>query len=355
MISSCRIQSFKGFDDLAVEGMRRIVLVGGRNNVGKTAFLEALWMALDRLNPASILHHYARRGMPSLPADLGAVSSPLFHDFDLRRPVEVAITLASGASEKFRLSFDPRHRSRPVAGGSNGGARSISTEGAVGPSGALRLEVVTKGKKRQAAWLTFSGTGPELFIESMSSPVCGAQFFGALHAYSKQEEAQRFSQFDVEGRLDAFVSVLQQVEPRLGGLSLAQVGDTPVIHADVGLARKIPVPLLGSGFGRLLSISLACGASRGGVVFVDEIETGLHYATHEGVWKGLAALATRFDCQIIATTHSYEFIEAGRTALAGQGELFSYVRLGRSQEGVRAHVFAPEDLEAAVEIDLEIR
>ena len=44
MYRSFSIKNFRCFDELTVEGMGRINLIAGKNNVGKTALLEALWV-----------------------------------------------------------------------------------------------------------------------------------------------------------------------------------------------------------------------------------------------------------------------------------------------------------------------
>ena len=44
MYRSFTIKNFRCFDELTVEGMGRINLIAGKNNVGKTALLEALWV-----------------------------------------------------------------------------------------------------------------------------------------------------------------------------------------------------------------------------------------------------------------------------------------------------------------------
>ena len=51
MFEKVRVKNFKCFDDLTVEDLGTITLVVGDNNVGKTALLEALWLACAAPNP----------------------------------------------------------------------------------------------------------------------------------------------------------------------------------------------------------------------------------------------------------------------------------------------------------------
>ena len=51
MYRSFTIKNFRCFDELTVEGMGQINLIAGKNNVGKTALLEALWVHSGGANP----------------------------------------------------------------------------------------------------------------------------------------------------------------------------------------------------------------------------------------------------------------------------------------------------------------
>ena len=41
-IKNIKIKKYKCFENFEVDGFKRINLIGGKNNIGKTAFLEAL-------------------------------------------------------------------------------------------------------------------------------------------------------------------------------------------------------------------------------------------------------------------------------------------------------------------------
>ncbi len=62
MIKSLSLKNFKQFASLTLDGMKRITLIGGKNNTGKTSLLEALYIFHDRFNPDVILKQFAWRG-----------------------------------------------------------------------------------------------------------------------------------------------------------------------------------------------------------------------------------------------------------------------------------------------------
>jgi AAA15 family ATPase/GTPase len=53
MIDSISIENFRCFDKLKIKGFKNINLIGGQNNSGKTALLEALLLAFSP-SPSSI-------------------------------------------------------------------------------------------------------------------------------------------------------------------------------------------------------------------------------------------------------------------------------------------------------------
>ncbi len=53
-------------------------------------------------------------------------------------------------------------------------------------------------------------------------------------------------------------------------------------------ADLLPIPMVGEGMNRLLSIAVAIANTEHGVVLIDEIENGLHYSVMTKVWAAIA-------------------------------------------------------------------
>jgi AAA15 family ATPase/GTPase len=124
----------------------------------------------------------------------------------------------------------------------------------------------------------------------------------------------------------------------------------------LGNKRKIPVDFLGAGFCRCLSIALILAAGGKEVLFIDEIENGIHYSLLSELWQFLLTASDTYNCQIIATTHSYEMIEAFYEA--SQKKHFtdiSYIRLAKKEDVVSAHQVGFDDLAYALSTNFEIR
>ena len=86
MYRSFTIKNFRCFDELTVEGMGRINLIAGKNNVGKTALLEALWVHSGGANPDSGFQVDALRELNTPgPEDF---MTNLFHKFNRDQVIE---------------------------------------------------------------------------------------------------------------------------------------------------------------------------------------------------------------------------------------------------------------------------
>lgn len=66
---------------------------------------------------------------------------------------------------------------------------------------------------------------------------------------------------------------------------------------------------MGDGINRFMAIICAIWASKDGFLFIDEVENGIHYTNLENFGK-LFWSVKEANCQVFATTHSKECIEA---------------------------------------------
>jgi AAA15 family ATPase/GTPase len=154
------------------------------------------------------------------------------------------------------------------------------------------------------------------------------------------------------------VPILQFIEPRLKKISIQVVPpQQPVLFVDLGLGRQIPLALAGDGMHRLVTILLAIIDNADGIVFLDEIETGIHHSAMLQVWNSIFALSARMNTQIFASTHSWETIKSAYQVAASTGpEFFRLFRLEHDrQKNIVARVYEERALAAAVESGIEVR
>jgi len=198
--------------------------------------------------------------------------------------------------------------------------------------------------------------GDALKAEYAPLPSSSASTLLSSHVRMPVADAKRYSKLEEVNRQDEILSTLKILEPRLRRLAVLMSGNAPIINGDLNIGRLIPLPMMGEGISRLLSIILAIYDSPHGVVLVDEIEKGLHYSTMVEVWKAIAETARRSETQIIATTHSWECIKAAHEASAASDAYsFRLHRLERVKDEIRVATYNQETLDTAVEMSHEVR
>jgi hypothetical protein len=117
----------------------------------------------------------------------------------------------------------------------------------------------------------------------------------------------------------------------------------------------IPLCALGDGVNRLFGIALALVHAKGGILLVDEIENGIHYSVQTDLWHLIFEMSVKMNVQVFATTHSYDCIKAFEAAASKSEEEGVLVRL--AQKGDRTFVgeFDENELGIAVEGQIEVR
>ena len=358
MYHSFSIKNFRCFDDLTLDGLGRINLIGGKNNIGKSALLEALWVHNGPTDPGRILRLDTARGLPA--PDYTAES--LFYGFDSGSTIELCAQGSWGAKPR-RLTVYAEENPLIQLGIGGPGDDWFSIPVPNPPkrivlkySNETGPEVVTKG-----SWVKDSRNSGNLAIEyDRSAPETLACLSPGIFLLSgspglSRQDVERYSRLEIDGLQDEVLQILQVVEPALQRLTILATGPEPRLYADTGTKPLIPVELMGAGMSRTLSLALAIASAPGGIVLVDEIENGLHYTVLEKVWQAIAAFARSYDVQIFATTHSHHCIQSACRAFESDAEeLLQLYSLGYRKGKISAARYDRERLEFAFEVGLGV-
>jgi hypothetical protein len=368
MFRSFAVRNFRCFQELAFSPLERVNLIGGKNNVGKTALLEALFLHVGANSPLVPLNVNVFRGIEQTSTDLNEVWGWLFFRKRTENPIELVSTEASDLRRTLKVSLaEPltttitpaiSGRAAPKNGASTSDRAAVLSSTGLGPSVLTLSYEDTAGRTTEAsAAITREGDLPSLRVSRSSADVFPMSIFLSTRYRSPVEDATRFSKALEMGREDELLERLQILDPSLRRLMVLIIGGVPMISGVVGTGPPVPLPLMGEGMVRLLSILLAIGEAPGGVVLIDEIENGLHYSTLVGVWRAIGEAAQRSDTQIFATTHSWECIVAAHEAFhtSGRDAPFRFFRLERRDGEIRTVPYDAEMLAAAFATGLEVR
>lgn len=325
MLKALSIQNFRQFRNLKIEPLKRINLIAGKNNSGKTAVLEALYLLFVQGDKIQNFPATFRNRHPSIKDDFDSFWMWLPYQHDVKNLLQISaegeqnfsytVQLES-ASNKDVLSFNYQN---------SNGQLFVRKDGSIQPANQLNWPKIS----------TFS-TAP-------SSPTEDAEHFNRIAA--KRGGRQRLTE------------LLQTVESTLHELQYLKLGTQPLVYADVGMNDLIPITQLGQGFVRLLRIFSEALLSESKIILIDEIENGIGYRAQVDLWRGLAASAHQDDIQVFATTHSYECIQAAHEVFSGSESYdFALHRLERINDGdVRVVTYDQATLDTAFELNFEVR
>lgn len=170
----------------------------------------------------------------------------------------------------------------------------------------------------------------------------------------------KLEELKVNKQVDEMLQVLRLVDSRIEKIDLGANGQ---IYLDLGenFRTLLPLKLMGEGVQRLLDIISALASTQGGVVLIDEIDNGLHYSTLRILWKGILQAAHKYDVQVIATTHSAEalrhltWVLDDEKGIIYRDDVVAYTLIRANDDTVRSYRYNYEQLEFAMEHDIEVR
>lgn len=266
MITSVRIEDFRGVREGGVEGLAPISILVGPNNSGKSTVLDAI----------------AHMGVRSMD--------------ELQR-----LVLRHGGQAPDAFAEVVRH-----------GAKEAS------------IRIVGEREGQQSEWSkTIESDRVTASVGPAPLPVALVDV-EAVRAGEALEEAH--SRIGKVGQVELVVQALRHSMPGLTGLAIYKLGSRFVLHSVVGKARPVPAYLAGDGFKRFLAIAAAVLDAPQGLVLLEEPEAFQH-PRYLRELATLLHLAAREGTQVILSTHSLELIDL--LLLAREAEGLTYPAVHR--------------------------
>lgn len=361
MIKDIEIRNFRCFEDTKIEGFERVNLIGGKNNAGKTALLEALLVADD---PDSLLAlKDLRRESPEISQSLpDQMLENLYFKQETDRPIyleiqsdneiitDTLISLYKKSSDLSEELLDNLEISESI----HRVLRTFIERGDYIPP-ILEVENFTK----DISTLEISDDSHDHYLLFVDTKAYIKAFVGSglFYPFTEQYEglhnlpivpvftnrsgaeiAQDYERLILLGKEEQQREVLkafQILDPQIEKIESFSIG-SPNLYLTRKGDKRLPIALFGDAINRLIRIILKLLNSRNSILLIDEIENGIHYTNQREFWKMLFRLAKELDTQIFATTHSIEMIRAfadvGLEHYPDQGAYFELARSQRSHK-----------------------
>lgn len=361
-LDSLRIQNFRTFKDLTIDRLGRVNLIVGKNNVGKTSLLEALWV-------------WARRGRFSVIWELLAG-----HD-EARHASGTNSTLnKSQNQEQVETISRLFHRCR----------QDFPEHACIGPSdegwGVLDITLSLKDDLADVDMEKEVGIpgkrGPLLLLQKDS------QVVGQYPLKRNRETLENMWLANVEEENGTYVSsdglsreerlafwdevirsigeeriykALGIVERRIQDVrfvGVEQSGERVPFARMRNFSERVPLRSLGEGVRRAFDLALGLERSAQGLLLLDEIENGLHYSVQLALWRMIFETAQELDVQVFATTHSYDCVQAFQSVADEWTEEGMMIQLRRPKsepENVVAVTVDEKELKDAMQFEVDPR
>jgi AAA domain, putative AbiEii toxin, Type IV TA system len=316
MFTSLNFSNFRGFERLDLEGLKRVNLVVGRNNAGKTSLLEGIAIVSDpeRFNELPQMFR------PHAGDARKRYFRWLFRD---QESLQAATLTGVGAGIQTEVAFRQNTNDQQPP--------------APGMQPVMNLQNATLWRRPSQRKLT-----SRVVPVQHHSPEQLVKLFAAAVKRKGGEER-------IEG-------LLREVDPRIRKVRVEPADDGNHLLVDLGLSEMLPVSQVGQGIYRLIAIFSELIGEKPDVCIIDEIENGIHHSMLKQVWTGLAAAAETLGVQVFATTHSEECIEAAHAAFSKREAYdFSIIQLFRVEGAVQGRVLDRKHIEAAMAGEIDLR
>ena len=366
MYKSFRVKNFRCFKDLQINDLGRVNLIAGKNNTGKTALMEAALMLSSPLTPNLLLDLLSSRGIIDSDKNRRDVWQQIFYGLDTTCEINL-YGVERNSYERSRclsiielasMESNPQHLANYIQR-----AKEIGyfRDGYVDTRGTSML-VYSFSFPNSESGLTsvYLASKPELPFYTSNSADISFVYFPAEARRNPQERANVFSTIELHGELPKLISYLEILEPNLTDMRLLSLSGNLTIWGRVD-SHQIPLRLMGTGINRFADIAMSIMVEKPQVIFIDEVENGIHCSAQSDIWKAINEVSEAMDIQVFATTHSLEMIRAAYEAFSEDEKLdeFRYHRLSRSRKSgeLRATTYNELDMKAvaAFNFDHEVR
>ena len=311
-LTEIEIKQFKCFTDFKASGFKRVNLIGGKNNVGKTAFLEACCINVSSINVNSMI------------------------------TVIYAIKFARENLNLIHKNIDPQKlldATRSYAAKSNIGNNAFAIiEKDATKEYHFNINGELKDFNAKELNIIFEHVDHINFIDNF-----GWSDNELIEAY------QIIQKQDQENELNIFV---REFDDNI--VNLKVIGDKPQCKIN-GVYRDITES--GDGLRHYVSIICSLYACGNGYLFIDEIDNGIHYTQLDRLWELILTLSKKTNCQVFAITHSKEMLESfARVAKKLNEQDISYTTLVKNkQQEIQALTRDYEMLLDSIEQEREVR
>jgi ABC-type multidrug transport system ATPase subunit len=381
MLKSFQISNFRLFKHLEIGRLNRVNLIVGKNNAGKSTFLEAVALYASNASPSVFLdlvdsrqENWVSEAQPQSQNFTGNSVRHLFFGHKLPKIGEQGILMGEvSTNTKIHVSAaayqnksDDEDTVRKIR--VSGVQLDIFDED---PSSFEVFLVAEEGERtrrlfrldgedmrsirRNTSFRLYQRQDiePKLICQVVSTGNMSNRKLAALWdltSLTNLESDVISSLGIIDNRVSgvAFVEDINQNQKRTGENRI------PLIKLE-GIDEPLPLKSMGDGMTRLFHVIVALVNAQNGLLLIDEFENGLHWSVQPRVWDIVFQLAEKLNVQVFATTHSRDCVQGFDSAWNRYPTLGAFFRLDAKDGSIRSTEYTAETLTDAIDMDVEVR
>jgi len=372
ILNSLEIEGFRAFERLTLERLSQVNLIVGKNNVGKSCFLEALRVYARRGSPETIQNILTSRdesgGMDEPTTEMDVYVDTIKYLFYERRvfakyPSIDTFKIGPVGDASLRLAINAQWFTEKTDSESNrkiwepdDGQHLLKSI-----NGFLPGVNITFGK--ESAISVFLSRFLNRRFSTRYSPLRRVEgitcIFIPANSLDGHTLAELWDNVTLKPGEEDVLKGMHIIEPGVEKLNLVgQARRTvriPIVKMR-DVSEPIPLRSLGEGMTRLFGIVLALVNAQDGLLLIDEVDSGLHYTVYPALWRLVFKIAAHLNVQVFATTHSWDCIEGFQQAAQdAENEEGMLIRLERRQEHIVPILFDTSRLSIATRQEIEVR
>lgn len=327
MLKKVRIHDFRGFRSFELNNLGRLNLLVGTNNSGKTSVLEAIQLLCLRNNLEPLRNVMRSRGeyfWDERKRERELDIRHLFYGHDIEPGSEFSVLGFHETWEESLVATVGIRRVRRRYDSSPDISEQLTIldedfDGIPDDFKVLDFSIRWIHGDEQESWerpLSSNGGLSEEYVRRLirvgiPKNVETKTQFVTSSALTAEKMIELFDQVVLTPEENLVQEALKTIETRIERIASVSSEKYRRSEAREGFVvrlsdnhQRVPIGSMGDGIWRMLGLALATVGAADGVLFVDEIDTGLHFSTMSDMWKLVWETAKRLNVQVFATTHS---------------------------------------------------
>lgn len=312
------IIEYKCFKNFNTKNFKRINLISGKNNVGKTVLLESIFINL-----------------------YSSLSTNMTYAIGLLSLIRDQLEFITKKEEELFDEFKKRLQTSKFNAKSN-----INNS---------RFEILNKDGIKEY-FFNINGNEQIININKFSHETKSIQNIKFLDNFgtSNKDIKNYFDSIQKKDKENYLNKSITKFDSNIEKFKIIE--DKPqckIVNSDI--FRDINE--FGDGLKHYISIICALYASENGQLFVDEIDNGIHYTQLERLWEIIFSISKEVNCQVFATTHSKEMINAFEKVSKNLNDRdISFIELGRNKNNdIKSITMDSDRLQREINLGNEIR